>query len=331
MAVICIVGSVLLQAGMFGYISGRLDPTDSLYLSCAGFGSAAVLFNALLLFRRGNRPRRADPEPKATGLLVLMNIVTAITFLGFYTSLAWIPAALASGTEAAVGPIAIALLALVGYGQRATRRGWFAAGLLVLLGAGVAYSLTDLDGSEPAATAFGLALVVIAGVGAAGLALISAELGRREIDPVRVTAHRFHLTYLAGGALLVSQGGPGDDWTARLPEMLATGAAAVAVPLFLLQAGIQHVDSMVAMALLTTLPGATYLAETAFHGEFSGTSFGLILCLTAVAAWYAKTATKETDSAPAGGDGVESPQGPRTSAADPQPDAVRRSRITEMP
>ncbi|MFI8952922.1 hypothetical protein ACIGO6_41560 [Streptomyces sp. NPDC053750] len=73
------MASMLLQAGAFGYISGRLEATASLTLSYTGFGAAAVLFNAALLVRRARRGRAAA-SPKATGLLALMNVVTAITF-----------------------------------------------------------------------------------------------------------------------------------------------------------------------------------------------------------------------------------------------------------
>ncbi|MGY5126124.1 hypothetical protein [Streptomyces nigrescens] len=103
-----------------------------------------------------------------------------------------------------------------------------------------------------------------------------------------MTAHRFHLTYLCGGALLVAAGGPGRQGIAGPPTMLLLGVLAVTIPLFLLQAGLQRADPMVAMVLLTTLPGATYLAETVFHGGFDATSLALICCLIAVAPWYAR-------------------------------------------
>lgn len=135
--------------------------------------------------------------------------------------------------------------------------------------------------------------MVGAGTGAAVLALISAELGRRGIDPVYVTAHRFHLTYLCGGALLVATGGPSRRWVAELPALLLLGVLAAAIPLFLLQAGLQRTDPMVAMVLLTTLPGATYLAESVFHGGFNATSLTLICCLIAVAPWYAWLSRQE--------------------------------------
>lgn len=212
-----------------------------------------------------------------------MNVVTAVTFLGFYASLSWLPSALATGIETAIGPAVLALFGLAGYGQ--PEQGWVAAAVLVLLGLGIAWTFTSTGEIQPSAgAALGLALVV--GAGAAALVLISAELGRRGIDPVYVTAHRFHLTYPCGGTLLIVVGGPSRRWMAEPPALLLLGVLMVAVPLFLLQARLQRADPMVAMVLLTTLPGATYLAETAFHGGFNATSLTLICCLIAVAPWY---------------------------------------------
>ncbi|WP_052868910.1 DMT family transporter [Streptomyces niger] len=287
MPIVCIIGAVVLQAASYGYISGRFDSSGSLYLACVGFASAAVIFNLVHAVRRRTASAADAAPPRPAGrLLLLMNIVTAVTFLGFYASLAWIPSALASGVEAAVGPLAVALLALTGHGRRASPRGWLAAVLLIALGAAVAVSLSG-GASSGQGMLLGLALVVVAGFGASALAVISGELGRRGVDPVRTTAHRFHLTYLAGAALLMVQGGPGEQWAQQLPAMLLTGLAAVTAPLFLLQVGIQRADSMIAMVLLTTVPGLTYLAETVFHGGFDELTFALIVGLIAVAVWAA--------------------------------------------
>lgn len=291
MPVLCIIGSVLLQAGVYGFVSGTLDSHGSLALSCAGFGAAAVLFNTVLLARRLRRGRTAA-VPGTRGLLVAMNVVTAVTFLSFYASLTWVPATLATGVETAMGPIVLALLGLAGQGRRVSRQGWYAAVVLVLLGVAIGQRFTA-DGAVGPGTAAGLALVVVAGVGAPLLALVSAELGRRGVDPVYVTAHRFHLTYLCGGLLLLLVGGPGGNWTRELLTMLVTGVFAVTLPLFALQAGLQRTDPMVAMVLLTTLPGVTYLAETAFHGSFDAVALALICALILVAVWYVRVSGKD--------------------------------------
>ncbi|MGW0130349.1 hypothetical protein [Streptomyces sp. NPDC003299] len=294
MPVLWIAASVLLQSGVYGFVSGTLGSGDSLALSCAGFAAAAVLFNAVLLVRRlrgAGRGPQAATRPRATGLLLAMNVVTAVTFLSFYASLTWVPATLATGVETAVGPMVLVLLGLAGRGRRASRQGWFAAGGLVLLGIALARRFTEGGAFGPGLVA-GLGLVLVAGVGAPVLALVSAELGRRGVDPVYVTAHRFHLTYLAGGVLLLAVGGAGGEGTGRLPGLLLTGVLAVTLPLFWLQTGLQRTDPMVAMVLLTTLPGITYLAECAFHGSFDAVSLALICALVVVALWYVRVSAK---------------------------------------
>ncbi|RXS84651.1 hypothetical protein EST92_10460 [Streptomyces sp. TM32] len=283
-----IVASVLLQATVYGLVSGRLGAADSLALSCAGFGTAAVVFNVVLLVRRRGGGAVAQSE-RVTGPLLAMNALTAVTFLGFYAALSWIPSGLATAIETTVGPLAVALLGLAGVGRRPTGRAWAGCAALVVFGLAVAWRFTGTADLGSITGLAGIGLAVLAGTGAALLALVSADLGRRGVDPVRVTAHRFHLTYLCGGVLLAATGGAGHRWAAGLPALVATGVLAVTIPLFLLQRGLQRTDPMVAMVLLTTLPGATYLAETAFHGGFDPATLALICCLVAAAAWYARS------------------------------------------
>lgn len=288
--VLCIVASVLLQATVYGMVSGRLSAADSLALSCAGFGAAALVFNMVLLLRRrvDRGPDRPARPPWRAGSLILVNVLTAVTFLGFYVALSWVPSALATGVETAVGPLVMAFLGLTRLGARSGPRAWAAALLLALTGLAVALSFGDSVDLGRGRTLAGLGLVLLAGVGAALLALVSARLGRQGIDAVRVTAHRFHLTYVCGALLLLGTAADGQRPTWQAPELIATGVLAVTVPLFLLQTGLQRTDPMVSMVLLTCLPGATYLAEASFHGGFRPLTLVLICALVVVAAWSAR-------------------------------------------
>ncbi|GAU68740.1 Syd protein [Streptomyces sp. NBRC 110611] len=302
MPAILISVSVLMQAGCFGYLSGRLTPSGSLLLSCTGFFLSALLFTAVHLLRRARRrgpapaPARALTEvpPAAPAdrqrmirLMLLMNLVTATTFVSFYVSLAWIPATLASGLETAVGPLALALLTLtLRLGERPRPRVWGTAAALAAAGGALAWSLTDGADLDWSALA-GLGLVIVAGVGASGLALVSKALGGLGADPVTVTAHRFHLTYLGAGALFLLQGHSPHD--SGIPPALIPllGVVAITIPLFVLQIGLQRAHPMAAMTILTTLPGLTYLSETLWGGSVNIASLaltGLLVVLAAVSA-----------------------------------------------
>lgn len=86
-----------------------------------------------------------------------------------------------------------------------------------------------------------LALPGIAGM-AAGIAVISHRLGRLAISPVTVTAHRFHLTYLLAPALLLlgPDPGPRSFSGGRIAFIAVLAVLGVALPLFVLQIGMQR-------------------------------------------------------------------------------------------
>lgn len=310
MPVAMIALSVVLQAGCFGYLSGRLTASGSLLLSFSGFACSALLFTVLAAVRRGRRRPAASSaggdvrgphgpdggERRAVRrLLWLMNAVTAVTFLSFYVALAWVPATLASGVETALGPLALAVLSLLPRaGHRSTARDWCLAAVLAAAGGALAWRLNSgaADGSPPGADvpggydwtgAAGIALVVVAGAGASALALISKSLGARGADPVTVTAHRFHATYLGAAALFVLRGGSPYDSGIPLPVLPLVGIAAVAIPLFVLQVGLQRANPMAAMVVLTTLPGMTALSEALWSGHLDPVALALTTAMVLLA------------------------------------------------
>ena len=323
MPVAMIALSVVLQAGCFGYLSGRLTANGSLLLSFSGFACSALLFTALAAVRRRRR-RAAVPSGTACGgerravrrLLWLMNAVTAVTFLSFYVALAWVPATLASGVETALGPLALAVLSLLPRsGHRSTARDWCLAAVLAAAGGALAWRLNSGtgNGGSPLADgddwtgAAGITLVVVAGAGASALALISKSLGARGADPVTVTAHRFHATYLGAAALFVLRGGSPYDSGIPLPVLPLVGIAAVTLPLFVLQVGLQRANPMAAMVVLTTLPGMTALSEALWTGHLDPLALALttamVLLATANATGRGKGNGNGTGRGKAGGTG----------------------------
>lgn len=311
--------SVLLQGACFGYLSGRLTTGGSLLLSCFGFGLSALLFTGVAAVRRlraGGRPPARYCRRAARRLLWLMNAVTAVTFLSFYAALAWVPATLASGLETAVGPFFLALFQLLRPGgARPGARAWTTAGVLAAVGALLAWRMTGGAAAAGWSSPGGLALVVVAGAGASALALISKSLGSLGVPPVTVSAHRFHLTYAGAALLFLAQGRPPDGGGVPLALLPLIGVAAVTLPLFVLQVGLQRAGPMAAMTVLTTLPGVTYLFEAAWGGEVDAPALGLtVLMVALVAADTARPARPARERREAG------------QRADRQPPAAERQR-----
>ncbi|WP_200258789.1 hypothetical protein [Streptomyces sp. HSG2] len=315
MPIALIVVSVLLQAGTEGFLSGRLDVTGSLLFSLLAFVATTAVF--LLTSRLRGRPRPEAPRRLVRRLLWRMNIASALTFLGFYLALAWVPAALAASLMAGVGPLAVALIDTVRRAGAPGRASWLRAVTLLVVSLTAAVSCMPegaLSDAGPATVAGG-ALAVVAGFGAAYLAMVSRRLGALGLDPAVVMAHRFHLTYALAAVLLLVRGGPGDQ-ELGFGAAAAAGLLGVVVPLYLLQIGIQRCPPMVTMVLLTALPGLTYLAQIFFGDLFrplSAVLIGALIALALLFAW-AEERSRPAPHRALDPDRTEDPAGPEVAA-----------------
>ncbi|MEU9041624.1 MULTISPECIES: DMT family transporter [unclassified Kitasatospora] len=287
MPIALIALSVLLQAGTEGFLSGRLDPAGSLLFSCLAFLATAVVFTLTTVLRGKHRGALADREVRR--LLVQMNLASALTFLGYFVALAWVPAALAASLMAGVGPLAVAVLGAARGVGGPGRAGWLRAGALLAVSLAVAACTRSGETAAigPEVLGGGL-LAVLSGFGAAHLATVSRKLGDLKVDPVVVTAHRFHLTYLLAGVLLAAQEGGPTGHGLSLGAASLAAVAGVVVPLYLLQIGAQRCPPVITMVLLTTLPGLTYLAQVLFGDRFRPLSAVLITALVALAVLFTR-------------------------------------------
>jgi inner membrane transporter RhtA len=256
-----VVVAVVLQAVSNGLLSDQLSGTESLFLSFVAFGASALVFGLVARFRRG-RASGGTFRGAQGRLLRLLNVATAVTFLSFYWSLSLVPAPLAVGVESGVGPLTLACLRL--------RRPAKAPGLWALAVAAAALALSlaaaarmvsagQAQGSP--AFAAGLGAAALAGVSAATIPVLSFRLGALGVSPVQVNAHRFHLTY--GLALVALVLCPKASVRALLGSQAlwcaVIAVAGVALPLFVLQVGIQRTRPMTVVLLASAAPGLTYL------------------------------------------------------------------------
>jgi drug/metabolite transporter (DMT)-like permease len=294
--------AVVLQAGSSGFLSGRLDGGQSLLFSTIAFALATVVFTVIDRARRGRGPGVLRAHGR---LMVTANVLTAVTFIGFYLSLVYVPAALAVSIETAIGPLVIAVAA----GRAARGADHLVGWVLIGCSGALAWRLSgDAAGAVPLGTlATGAGLALLAGVGAAGLALLSKRLGRLAVAPVTVTANRFHLTYLAALVLLVVDPPAAAQVREQVPLLVLVGVVAVVVPLYLLQVGLQRAEPLSAMTLVTTMPGLTYLAQVAFGAAFDPWALALTVVITVIAVGYAR-APRRVVPEPAGA--VSLPKGP---------------------
>jgi inner membrane transporter RhtA len=257
---ILVVVAVVIQAVSNGWLSDQLSGADSLFLSFVAFGASALVFGCVARFRPGRASRGAF-RGEQRRLLGLLNVATAVTFLSFYWSLSMVPAPLAVGVESGIGPLALACLRQPAKAPRLPALAVAVVALsLSLAAAARMVSAGQAQGSV--AFAAGLGAAALAGVSAATIPVLSFRLGALRVSPVRVNAHRFHLTY--GLALVALACCPGAFAQALCGSRALLGAViavvGVALPLFVLQVGIQRTQPMTVVLLASAAPGLTYLA-----------------------------------------------------------------------
>ncbi|KAB1979409.1 hypothetical protein [Streptomyces triticiradicis] len=301
MPIVLTLASVLLQAGAEGFLSGRLDVTASLRLSLLAFLATTAVFTAVTWLRRRSRPgppATAAQRARIRGLLWRMNIASTVTFLGFYLALAWVPAALGASLVAGVGPLAVLLMGTRAGTKPSGPVAWARAVLLLAVSLATAACIQPglLLGAGPMVYA-GAVLAVLAGFGAASLAVVSRRLGALGVDPTRVMAHRFHLTYVLATVLLVLRGGGGTS-ELSVGTTVITALVGVVVPLYLLQISVQRCPPLVTMVLLTALPGLTYMAQVAFGDAFRPPAAAMVVILVALTVVFALLEARPPRSVP---------------------------------
>ncbi|MEV0638553.1 hypothetical protein AB0I77_27140 [Streptomyces sp. NPDC050619] len=286
--------SVLMQAAAEAFLSGRISSGDSLRFSLLAFLGCTLLFTAVGRVGRvgrtkNRRPARPSPGPGAWRLFAELNVASAVTFLGLYVALVWVPAALAASLMAGIGPLAASTLARLSGEARpaaywARSVGLFGASLVCAAAVQPAVLDTSSWQSGPAASAAGAVLALLAGIGAAVLARLSRRLGERGIAPSVVMTHRFHLTYTVAALALTSHQlaePPRLGWA--VTALVAFGG--VVIPLYALQIGAQRTAAPVTMALLAAQPGLAYLVQGAlgYPVTVQGTVAVVLLLLAATA------------------------------------------------
>lgn len=294
--------AITLQALANGLLSGNLHGDQNLLFSFTAFGFSALAFGFAARIRRTG-PRARTFHGERLRLMMKLNVATAVTFLGFYWSLTLIPASLASAVETGIGPLALAVSGLrSSTGARQARKPVLGA-LALVLALGVAGRVMSLEQAAPLpAFCLGLAAAAVAGISAASIATLSHRLGRLEVPPVEVTAHRFHLTYVLALAALLFGPGPGVGHAsgAHIGFIALVAVFGAALPLFVLQVGMQRTTPFVVTLLASAVPSLTYLMATFVGDEkFDLLTFVLINGSLAVA-FLGPVALRHAAGAPGG-------------------------------
>ncbi|THV41393.1 hypothetical protein [Glycomyces buryatensis] len=262
--VVLIVAAVVLQASGNGFLTGNIGGTESMLLSFCAFASCAVVCNVITGVRRSTRPESLRRDTRR--LLVYLNVSTAVAFLGLYWSYSLIPAPLASAIGIGMAPLVVSCIGFA-KGQRRHVVVELCVGSVALLFVMAVTSRSLSIGQIAFDRSFvlGTGVAFIAGGLFATIPLLSYRLGRERISPVFVMAHRFHLTWMAALAILLLRPAELVEIVAagRLGFIAAVAVAGIALPLYLLQIGMQRTAPLFMTLLYSIQPSLTYIAAVA--------------------------------------------------------------------
>ncbi len=226
--------------------------------------------------------------------LLVLNISTAITWLGVFYALLFISPAINTSIYIGTLPIAIFLMQqnkTYHLNERNTDIATIILIALVLL-ALIFHNLLQINDWYHAT--IGILVSIICGVSAAVSAIKSTELSLLRIPAIMILATRLYFLVILAALLLPHHANNININWQTLWDAIIIAAISLVLPLYLLQKGYEYVEPLYASLLMPLIPILTFclqLLEPNFH--FSLVEFCLILllglvigCSTIIKAYY---------------------------------------------
>ncbi len=291
--ILAIITSLLLQSVAYGYLSARYPSGNMMQFAFIACLLCALFYELSVRIWPVELPVAEDRRA-----LRRIGFVTALSYVGFFAAMAFIPASVVSLTEIAVGPLLAVFVSAWLVGERLRhvpmthrRDLWSASGFFVLMFAATLLVLNAV-GLSLDRMVWGIVLSCFAGLGAAVIASI-ARLHLSHLSPRLVLARRFHLTYVCALVLGLAF----EEWIWRWDFWwLSIGVAffGVVLPMFLLQWGVQKIRPMITMLTLAFVPAMIYVAESVFSRHADQWVSALIVLGVGLAVVYTVMDTRRT-------------------------------------
>ena len=234
------------------------------------------------------RAKRSDRHAMSFRWVVLLNVVTLVTFGAFYLSLLWLPGSFAAGVEMAVAPCMTLVIGAV-RGQSAKLRSWLLAAALLAVSAAFGWSQEASSFHGVRGLVTGVVLAALAGTGTACLAVISRHLGDAGVNASDLMATRYHLTYVAAFVVALSASGASLATVSAFAWLAPLGLAAVVLPLSLIQFGMMRTSPLISVVIMSFVPAASFVVEVAAFGHpstwFSWTLVAALVAMIAILGW----------------------------------------------
>jgi drug/metabolite transporter (DMT)-like permease len=220
-------------------------------------------------------------EPRTVGLLLVLNVATAATFISYYVAVTLIAPSASTVLEAGVGPLALFALGLAGFAQRAPRVSVIVSvALSVVVACTVGYLLLSYS-AEPVDEIVGVVLSIFAGLGSIVSTLIVRRLIHGGLTPMTVSAVRFPLAVIVSAVLCFTpQTLSEQPWLNA--QIYLVAVFGVTLPIIGLQFGIRRSHPMTIALMLSCLPAIVFTTESILQGRVDAALLTLSFSIVAI-------------------------------------------------
>jgi drug/metabolite transporter (DMT)-like permease len=305
---IFVLAFVILSAFRDVFFADALRSAPFFAVALIAFATCTLAFLIVALLERRRTLHVVFADPRT---FLLMNLFTAVSWLGYFQSLRFLEPAIVNVLFAGVGPLTIMAMGAVGWrivddATMTPLETVCQIAMALCLAALAAVAVAGLSAGEGGTTALvGCAFAAGAGVTITIAQLYAKRLHNAGASAAAVVATRF-LGVLAIGSVALAFG-PAEALTAAVSSAtwLALAPAAfffMAVPIYLNQIGVKLASPLTVRVLLALGPVFVIALQTAAGGmALSGYSLaGVILyCAIAIAAALARMLSARVSSSPA--------------------------------
>ncbi|WP_245315240.1 EamA family transporter [Bradyrhizobium yuanmingense] len=250
---------VVLSAAGEVYAASYFQQADVFVALLLSFAVVCLTFN-FLACREGGEAKVGN---QSLLVLVALNVVTAISWIGLFIGLKYAEPAIVVAFMVALGPAATVWLnALIRRSGAPPRSDIVVSAAIATIGAYMIWiSASGNAGVEwGARSSFGISLAIVAGLSLALTNILVKLLFDRGLSGRQVLAHRFYGTILLLLGLV--------DLSSIMPEIsqhwfaiAAIGLSTIVLPLLLIQQGIRRVEPITVNMVLSTAPIITFLFQ----------------------------------------------------------------------
>lgn len=268
------LGFALLTALNTVYLSHVTKTIPPEVVAAGGFIVATFLFLAISYFTKANVSISAHIARAGKLNLLVLNMATAMAWLGLFFALIYVRPSIASMMLNGVTPLFSILAVVLFTGKKVTANEWgSAAGLWIILGYIALLSMGDVSLSlRSAHFVYGALFACLAGIGQVIVVFYSRRILDRGVAPHEILQLRFFAVIFICCIMIILKKTDLSVVIENIWVFCIVGVLFVALPLYLLQWGIKGTDSVTVNIIVACIPLIVVFLElikkdTVFHPQ----------------------------------------------------------------